>query len=87
MTVPNGGPLRDLCVENSPIDKRVRMNWKILILPQKRTRTAFRSNFVNRQMKPPIIAKKTDIQLNGPPFVAVPSLVRCDAYEPREIEK
>ena len=52
------------------------MNWKILLLPQKRTRTAFRSNFVNRYMKPPIIAKKTHIRLNGPPFVTAPNKMR-----------
>ena len=68
MAVPNGGPLRDLFVENSLTDNRARMNWKIPLLPQKRTRTAFRSNFVNRGMKPPIIVKKPDIWLNGPPF-------------------
>jgi len=49
------------------------MNWNILLLPQERTRTAFRSNFVNRSIKPSIITKKTDIRLNGSPFVAVPS--------------
>jgi len=48
------------------------MNWKILLLPQKRTRTAFKSNFDNQHMKPPIFAKKTEKGLNGPPFVTVP---------------
>ena len=47
------------------------MNWKIPLLPQKRTKTTFRSNFVNRGMKPPIITEKTDIRLNGAPFGTV----------------
>jgi len=34
----------------------------------KRARTAFRSNFVNRSIKPPIIVKKTDIRLKEAPF-------------------
>ncbi len=62
------------------------MNSKILLLPYKRTRTAFRGNFVNRYMKPSVIVKKTDMLLNGPPFVAVPifpssvSALLCHAY-------
>ena len=78
VAVPNGGPLRDLCVENSLTDNRARMNWNIPLLPQKRTRTAFKSNFVNRGMKPPIITEKTDIRINGAPFAAVPSIVISD---------
>jgi len=67
-TATNAAPLRDWWVENFRIDKRTRMNWKILLLPKNRTRTAFNSNFDNRHMKPPIFAKKTEKLLNGPPF-------------------
>ncbi len=45
------------------------MNLKILLLLQKRTRTTFRSNFVNRPLKLPIITKKPDIRLKEPPFM------------------
>ena len=49
------------------------LEYNALACRKKRTITAFRSNFVNRSMKPTIIMKKTDIRLKAPPFVTVPS--------------
>jgi len=80
VTVSNGGTLGNLCVETTRIDKRPRMNSKILLLPKKRTRTAFRSNFVNRCLKPPIITKKTKIWLKVPPFGTFTYLINSSFY-------
>jgi len=44
------------------------MNSKMLLLPEKKSRAAFRSNFANQRLKHPIITK-TAIQLKIPLFV------------------
>jgi hypothetical protein len=41
------------------------MNWNLLLLPEKRTRNAFRNNFVSWHLKAPIITKKIDILLKN----------------------
>jgi len=70
-TVTNGGPSRDVRVENFRLGKRTRINCGAQGLPQEYNESAFSSDFVNRSAKPSAFMEKGDIWLNGPPFGTV----------------